>query len=51
MNIIEKSIESIIPYYKNPRLNDEAVKYVAESIKHFGFKVPIIIGQDNVIIA
>lgn len=51
MNIIEKSIESIIPYDKNPRLNDEAVKYVAESIKHFGFKVPIIIGQDNVIIA
>lgn len=51
MNIIEKSIESIIPYDKNPRLNDEAVKYVAESIKQFGFKVPIIIGQDNVIIA
>lgn len=51
MKIIEKSIESIIPYDKNPRLNDEAVKYVAESIKQFGFKVPIIIGQDNVIIA
>ena len=51
MQIIEKSIESIIPYDKNPRLNDEAVKYVAESIKQFGFKVPIIIGQDNVIIA
>lgn len=51
MNIIEKSIESIIPYDRNPRLNDEAVKYVAESIKQFGFKVPIIIGQDNVIIA
>ena len=51
MQIIEKSIESIIPYDKNPRLNDEAVKYVAESIQQFGFKVPIIIGQDNVIIA
>lgn len=51
MQIIEKSIESIIPYDKNPRFNDEAVKYVAESIKQFGFKVPIIIGQDNVIVA
>lgn len=51
MKIIEKSIDIIIPYDKNPRLNDEAVKYVAESIKQFGFKVPIIIGQDNVIIA
>lgn len=51
MNIIEKSIESIIPYDKNPRLNDEAVKYVAESIQQFGFKVPIIIDKDNVIIA
>ena len=51
MNIIEKSIESIIPYDKNPRLNDEAVKYVAESIRQFGFKVPIIIDQDNVIVA
>lgn len=51
MNIIEKSIEIIIPYDKNPRFNDEAVKYVAESIKQFGFKVPIIIDQYNVIIA
>ena len=51
MQIIEKSIESIIPYDKNPRFNDEAVKYVAESIQQFGFKVPIIIDKDNVIIA
>lgn len=51
MQIIEKSIESIIPYDKKPRFNDEAVKYVAESIQQFGFKVPIIIDQDNVIIA
>lgn len=36
---------------KNPRLNDEAVKYVANSIKEFGFKVPIIIDKNNVIVA
>ena len=51
MNIIYKKIDEVIPYEKNPRKNDEAVKYVAESIKQFGFKVPIIIDSNNVIIA
>lgn len=51
MNIIEKKITEIIPYEKNPRKNDEAVKYVAESIKNFGFKVPIVIDKNNVIVA
>lgn len=51
MEIINKKIKDIIPYEKNPRNNDEAVKYVANSIKEFGFKVPIIIDKDNVIVA
>lgn len=51
MQIIEKSIHDIKPYEKNPRLNKEAVKYVAESIEQFGFKVPIIIDKQGVIIA
>ena len=51
MNIIEKKITEIIPYEKNPRKNDEAVKYVAESIKQFGFKVPIVIDKNDVIVA
>lgn len=38
-------------YENNPRKNDEAVKYVANSIKEFGFKVPVIIDKNNVIIA
>ena len=33
----------LIPYEKNPRKNDKAVQYVAESIKQFGFKIPIVI--------
>lgn len=41
----------IKPYEKNPRKNDEAVKYVAESIKEFGFKVPIVIDDNNIIVA
>ncbi len=51
MNIINKSINDIIPYEKNPRINAEAVKYVAESINEFGFKVPVIIDKNNIIIA
>ena len=51
MEIIMKKVDEIKPYEKNPRHNDEAVKYVANSIKEFGFKNPIIIDKNNVIIA
>lgn len=51
MNIIEINIKDLKPYEKNPRKNDEAVKYVVESIKNFGFKVPIVVDKDNVIVA
>lgn len=51
MDIIIKKIEQIRPYEKNPRKNNEAVKYVAESIKQFGFKVPIVIDKEGVIVA
>jgi hypothetical protein len=50
MNIIEKKVKDLKPYEKNPRLNEDAVKYVAESIKEFGFKVPIVIDKDNNIV-
>lgn len=51
MNIIQKRLEDLVPYKNNPRNNDEAVSYVAESIKEFGFKVPIIVDKNNVIVA
>lgn len=51
MNVIEKNLTDIKPYEKNPRKNDDAVQYVAESIKQFGFKVPIVIDKDGVIVA
>ena len=44
-------LSDLKPYEKNPRKNDEAAKYVVESIKNFGFKVPIVIDKDNVIVA
>lgn len=45
-----KAIKDIVPYEKNPRKNDDAVKYVIESIKEFGFKIPIVIDKDNIIV-
>lgn len=50
MEIINKSIKDIKPYEKNPRKNKDAVDYVAESIKQFGFKVPIVIDKNDVIV-
>lgn len=51
MEIVNKRIEELRPYENNPRFNDDAVQYVANSIKEFGFKVPIIIDKNNTIVA
>ena len=51
MQIITKKIDELKPYLNNPRFNDDAVEYVANSIKEFGFKVPIIIDKNNEIVA
>ena len=51
MQIVYRNINDITPYEKNPRQNDEAVDYVAKSIKEFGFKVPIIIDKNYVIVS
>ena len=50
MNITEFSVDELKPYDKNPRINDESVPKVAESIKQFGFKVPLVIDAQNVIV-
>ena len=51
MNIIEKNVSDLIPYENNPRDNSKAIGYVANSIREFGFKVPIVVDKDNVIVA
>lgn len=51
MEIKMIKVEDIKPYENNPRFNDEAVEYVAKSIKEFGFKVPMVIDKNNVIVA
>ena len=50
MQIVDKKIGEIKPYEKNPRKNDNAVDAVASSISQFGFKNPIVIDGNNVII-
>lgn len=45
------NIDELTPYKFNPRDNSEAIEYVANSIKEFGFKVPIVIDSSNVIVA
>lgn len=51
MNIIEKRLDEIQPYEHNPRNNDAAVEYVANSLREFGWKQPIVIDKDGIIIA
>lgn len=51
MEIITRKLSEIKPYEKNPRKNDAAVEFVMNSIKEFGFKVPIVIDKDGVIVA
>ena len=51
INIVYKKIDELKPYKNNPRKNDKAVKAVADSIKEFGFKVPIILDSNMEIIA
>lgn len=51
MNIVEKRLDELTPYENNPRKNESAIPYVAESIKRYGFKVPIVIDTSGVIVA
>ncbi len=51
MKIINIKVNELKEYEKNPRVNDHAVPAVAKSIEAFGFKVPIVVDKDNVIIA
>lgn len=51
MVVEERYTDELIPYANNPRNNDEAVDKVANSIKEFGFKVPIVVDRNNFIVA
>jgi DNA modification methylase len=51
MQIELRDIDSIKPYENNPRINASAVDAVAASIREFGFRQPIVVDGDNVVIA
>lgn len=50
LSIVYLSVDEITPYEKNARINEKAVDAVASSIKEYGFKNPILIDKDNVVI-
>src|ERR1700688_3733866 len=50
MQIEMRDITSIKPYENNPRINEAAVDAVAASIKEFGFRQPIVVDEEDVII-
>lgn len=45
-----RNIDTICPYDKNPRINDNAVDAVAASLKEFGFRQPIVVDKDGIIV-
>src|SRR5690348_3663961 len=51
MKVELRNLGDIKPYDNNPRNNDAAVDAVAASIREFGFRVPIVVDGDNIIIA
>jgi len=50
MNIIKMKVEELIPYINNPRNNENAVDKVASSIAEFGFKNPIFVDKNNIVV-
>ena len=51
ISIIEQYVNDLIPYENNARINDKAIDIVANSIQEFGFKNPVIIDKNKVIVA
>ena len=51
MKVVMLPIKAIVPYDNNPRKNEKAVDAVANSIREYGFKKPILVDEDYVIIA
>lgn len=50
MRVIERTLADLKPYRGNPRKNADAVAAVAESIRRFGFRQPLVVDGDGVIV-
>ena len=51
MDVVDLPLERLIPYARNPRKNDSAVATVAASLKEFGWRQPIVVDEEMVILA
>lgn len=51
MKLVTLALDDIRPYENNPRINDQAVDAVAESIRQCGYMQPIVIDEDHVVLA
>ena len=45
------SVEKLYTYENNPRINKKSIEKVADSIRNYGWKVPIVVDEDNIILA
>jgi len=50
LKVEQSSTDSLIPYARNPRRNQAAIAKVAASIKEFGFRQPIVVDSDYVVV-
>jgi len=50
MKIELRRVADVKPYEANPRINDGAIDAVAESLKQFGFRQPIVVDTGSVIV-
>jgi ParB-like chromosome segregation protein Spo0J len=50
MRIEQRALDTIFPYARNPRKNQQAIPKVKASLKEFGWRQPIVVDSDGVII-
>jgi ParB-like chromosome segregation protein Spo0J len=50
MQVELRAVDDVKPYDRNPRLNDPAVDAVARSITEYGWRQPIVVDRDGVIV-
>ena len=51
LDVVSIEIGSLTPYPENPRKNRNAIAKVADSIREYGFRQPIVVDEANVILA
>lgn len=50
MEVVMLPVNSVIPYWRNPRLNDKTVEALIPVIEKHGFDVPIVVDKNNVVV-